>query len=167
MERTRLTSNLSFEIFGVICLPIVLYMLVSGNELNFYSKLILFIIFGLFALLLYFLLTLKTIDFDDNYVYLISNSKEEIIPIENITYIKLTMSGINSKDFWEMRYINENNEEISLSFVPKSVKATIFTLEELIKLKNPEADIENHASSLDFIRDIIKVYRIIKSKFKK
>ena len=87
MERTRLTSNLSFEIFGVICLPIVLYMLVSGNELNFYSKLILFIIFGLFALLLYFLLTLKTIDFDDNYVYLISNSKEEIIPIENITYI--------------------------------------------------------------------------------
>ncbi|MEO8151283.1 MAG: hypothetical protein ABI723_26870 [Bacteroidia bacterium] len=119
MEKTRLTTSLAFEMFALLCIPFVMLTAISNYQINLQVILLVILIFAFEGFLFYYLFKLKTIEFDDNYVYIVSDSSEESVPLENIRAIKLTMAGINKKDFWKMNYIDTNNDEKSLSFVPK------------------------------------------------
>ena len=110
MTKTRLTSDMTFEILGVICIPIVILISILNYQFNLEVVLILIAIFAFAGYLIYWLLTMKTIDFDSDNIYISNKDNEEIIPIQNINFIKLTVDGINKKSFWKLKYTDNNNE---------------------------------------------------------
>jgi hypothetical protein len=147
MEKTKLTSDLFFELLGLLSLTILFTYLVfnSEYELPFEIILVLVLMFLLVGFCFNYLSKLKTIEFDDCSVYLTSKGKTDLIPLKSITEIRLLMGGINNKDFWTLKYIDINEKEKSVTFIPRTSLRELFKLQELVKANNPDAKIRNVA----------------------
>jgi hypothetical protein len=132
-----------------LCIPLFLVIAISSYEIPIKAIIILILMALLFGSIFYYLLTMKKIDFDDRHIYFKGGNVEVKVPLENILAIKLSMNGINGKNFWLLTYRDDNGNERKLNFVPKRLLVELFRLEDLIRIKNAHFKLMGVASSLD------------------
>jgi hypothetical protein len=149
MDRIRLSADLTLEMVGVLIFAVAFPLLVSNYQQTALT-IFLIVVLELFpCTIFYYLLTMKVVEFDDEFLYLIGRGKEEEIQLERITTIKISMGGLNHRNFWKLTYVGVNGEEEYLTFVPKKSCKELVNLQNEVKKKSPKAIIENVASSLN------------------
>ena len=109
-------------------------------------------IFSLISIgLYYFFNTAKTVEFDENHMYVRDKEKkEEKIPLNRIYKIKLTMIEINNKSLWKIYYYNENQVETSVKILPRWMNLNFNKFKDAVKTANKDAEIRNWSHSFDF-----------------
>ena len=90
---------------------------------------------------------IPSLEFDESNLYEIGKRQKRIIPLVNITTIKLTMTKIGYSNVWKLKYINDEGENKSLRFFPDYTNFELF--KEYVKDKNPEVEIKNWSHSFD------------------
>ena len=76
------------------------------------------------------------------------NANIEIIPLIDVQNIKLTMTRINYRSLWKIKYIDNNGIQKSVRILPDSKNFGRF--KENIKRINPDVEINNWSHSFDF-----------------
>ncbi len=146
MKKTRLTANMAFEILGIlgICVLITAMIYNFSHPFDFANVIFpLLLIYGFACYYIIFLLTLKTINFDDRNIYIKREDNIEIIPLQNINFIKQYIKGINYKNIWKVKYFDNNNQAKEIMFVPKPLSREISILQYLILAKNSKCITQN------------------------
>ena len=101
------------------------------------------------AILLYYLLNkAKKVEFDEKNMIITLNANIEIIPLIDVQNIKLTMTRINYRSLWKIKYIDNNGIQKSVRILPDSKNFGRF--KENIKRINPDVEINNWSHSFDF-----------------
>lgn len=120
----------------------------ANNELKSFDSIIGPIIIEVLYILAIFLISkLRTVEFDDEYLYITYKKIEQKIPLENVFYIKLTMIEVNNFNFWKMKYLDNEKNNCSVRFLPNR---NFYDFKELIKVKNKNVKIRNWSHSFDF-----------------
>ncbi len=61
----------------------------------------------------------KSIEFDNEYLFISSKNSSERISFKNIRKIKKTLAEINDRDIWKIYYRDKNNNEKSIRIWPR------------------------------------------------
>lgn len=61
----------------------------------------------------------KSIEFDNEHLFILSKNSEERISFKNIRKIKKTIAEINDRDIWKIYYRDKNNIETSIRVWPR------------------------------------------------
>ncbi len=90
----------------------------------------------------------KIIKYDRKNIYIIHDKNEKCVPLDKIKGIRLTLMKLNNHSTWLIDYINENNEESHVRFIPNLHELEYFKfLKEDLIIHNPKAIIKNEATS--------------------
>lgn len=145
---TRTTKYL----FLAIGIGLVVVIINSLGEENFNPK----DLIGYFAFLLpcalfyYFFDRTKTVEYDNQFMYVIWKNEEEKVALRNIIQIKLTMTSINDRSLWKISYHDQSGAKKSVRFLPKWFHQHFEQFKSLVQKENKKVVIQNWASSLDF-----------------
>lgn len=140
MKKTRLTSNLKYELSAIIFIPALILIGAWPFLIDYRFLLIIIALFACFGYYFYYFINMQTIEFDNDFVYFISRKLVEKLPLQNITKIQRQMGGFSwSRSFWKMDYLDSNNNLNKITFVPKKDFGAIDKLQQLVKSKNPKA----------------------------
>lgn len=102
---------------------------------------------GFASIFFYISYSSKSIEFDEEFMYIKGKKMDEKIDLKNINKIRLTLDRINNSSYWKIQYVSEN-EEKSVKFIPKWNDFEEF--KKLVKQKNPNVIIQSWAHSLEF-----------------
>ncbi|NIK93609.1 hypothetical protein GZ212_15720 [Mangrovimonas sp. CR14] len=114
------TRNWRFApiIIGIIMLGIVIKILTENKNDLLAIGILTFFIFMLTGL--YFVFDrAKSIEFDNQHLFILSKNLDEKIPFKNIKKIKKTLAEINDRDIWKIYYRDKNNIEKSIRVWPR------------------------------------------------
>jgi hypothetical protein len=145
VQRTLLSRNSTLgKIISFLFLSIIAFFLQSAVDFEF-----LLIGCGLLAIVGYVLFFLpETIEFDDNSMYIKKRNGEIVVDLKDIYKIKITQVAFNNTHTWKIKYKLDGIDK-SARFYPNNSSG----FEEFInrvKLKNPDIQISNWTSTLDF-----------------
>lgn len=105
-------------IVGIFMIGMIIKILIEGNNDNLAIGILTLFIFLLIGL--YFIFDkAKSIEFDDENLFITSKNSDEKIPFNNILKIKKTLAEINDRDIWKIQYLDKNNIEKSIRIWPR------------------------------------------------
>ena len=100
------------------------------------------------CVLFYLLHRAREVAHDENYLYISGRGVEQIVPLENVFKIKLTMTRINDSYFWKIGYNDSNGKASAVRVLPQQKSFEHF--KNLVSIKNPQVAIKNYSHSFDF-----------------
>lgn len=123
-QRVRLSSGLKYlRNFIIIFIIVLTAGWINAIRLSFvgirkggYIELPVLMLIG--VALIYLIGKLKTIEFDPEFIYVSNKKGTEIIPLKNITKIKLIMIEVGGADFYRMYYTSADSKQKSVIFLP-------------------------------------------------
>ena len=143
MQRTRLTVSIIPEMY-LAWIPLLIALTrLKYDYLNFGIISLASLLFLFAVAVSYYFKQMKTIEFDESHIYVLTKNIETIIPYENVKEMKLSVGLIKDREIWKMTYLNINNETTTIRFVPRFSTNELFKLQNLIKPKNTNAIIES------------------------
>ena len=145
--RSTISTNLSFGRYLSAGIAVLLLSWIAFGNINLKTKGAYLI--GIVAMILAYRYckNAKQVEYDDENMFILSRNEEEVVPLENIIKIKLTMHSINYSNFWKISYTTFGGTVKSVRFLPNS-NFKIF--KETVKLKNDSVKIRNWSHSFDF-----------------
>ncbi|MFC4218888.1 hypothetical protein [Flagellimonas marina] len=129
-------------IIGILMIGIIFKILTENNDdllaIGILSSFI-FLLIGL-----YFVFDrAKSIEFDDQFLFISSKNSDEKIPLKKIIGIKKTLAEINDRDIWKIYYRDKNNLEKSIRVWPRwnskyfeEFKNIALSINDKIEVKN-------------------------------
>lgn len=84
----------------------------------------------------------KSIEFDNEYLFISSKNSEEKISFKNILKIKKTIAEINDRDIWKIYYRDKNNIEKSIRIWPRLNSKYFEEFKSIALNKNNEIEIK-------------------------
>lgn len=123
MRRKRISTNTRNWkyvpiIIGILIILIIIKILTENNNDVLGVGILTLFIFLLTGL--YFVFDrAKSIEFDNEYLFISSKNSEEKISFKNILKIKKTFAEINDRDIWKIYYRDRNNIEKSIIIWPR------------------------------------------------
>ncbi|MDC6362393.1 MULTISPECIES: hypothetical protein [Flavobacteriaceae] len=122
MRRRISTNKRSWKyvpiIIGILMIGMIIKILTENK-----NGILAIGILTLFVLLLtglYFVFDrAKSIEFDNEHLFISSKNSEERISFKNIRKIKKTIAEINDRDIWKIYYRDKNNIETSIRVWPR------------------------------------------------
>ena len=85
----------------------------------------------------------KSIEFDEEYLIISTNSIEEKISLKNIISLEKTMAQVNNRDIWKIRYRDKFNNEKSIRIWPRRQYQYFEQFKNKIIEKNPDIEIKD------------------------
>ena len=85
----------------------------------------------------------KSIEFDNEYLFISSKKSNEKISFKNIRKIKKTLAEINDRDIWKIYYRDKSNIEKSIKIWPRWNSNYFEQFKEMALKKNNEIEIKN------------------------
>ena len=85
----------------------------------------------------------KSIEFDNEYLFISSKNSNEKISFKNILKIKKTLAEINDRDMWKIYYRDKNNIEKSSRIWPRWNSKYFEEFKSLALNKNDEIEIKS------------------------
>jgi hypothetical protein len=82
----------------------------------------------------------STIEFDDENMYVTNKRFDDVIPLKNVTAVKLTSLQVNQMHFWKICYYDSLNDKQTLSILPLYKGLNLFMTR--VEEKNPGAEIK-------------------------
>jgi hypothetical protein len=160
--RTRLSAEYSigFKILNAFLLFVVSFILLTNLPHDpwpvwFTFSLDAILLTGSYLMVQFFLKDRVVISFDENSLYLtnvITNS-EQIIPLEQVTWLNMRMNIIKTGGIWYTRYSlhynDMNNPDQKIKFYNKSTDNSLYSFVKAAKAKNPDFRYKNWSWTLD------------------
>jgi len=107
-------------------------------------------VFLLACVILYYLFDqAKTVEFDNDYMYIKGKTGEETIPLKDVHKIKLTMTKINNRSMWKIGYKNQWGTEKSVRILPRWLHSEFDEFKTLVQAANKNVNIQNWSHSFD------------------
>jgi ribosomal protein L31E len=108
------------------------------------------VLFLIISAVLYYLFDVsKTVEFDNDFMYIKGKSGEEKIPLKNVYKIKLTMIEINKNNMWKIGYYDNNRIKKSVRILPRFLNKHFDEFTIQVKIANKNVNIQNWSHSLD------------------
>jgi hypothetical protein len=105
-------------IIGILMVGIIIKILTENNDDVLALGILTLFIFLLIGL--YFVFDkAKSIEFDNEYLFISSKHSDEKISFKNILKIKKTLTEINDRDIWRIYYRDRYNTEKSVKIWPR------------------------------------------------
>lgn len=92
-------------------------------------------------------LQLKRLAIDSDNLFIAEKKGEKVIPIKNISAIKITQFSVSGGSMWKIKYTENNGKNDFVRFFPNH---NFVALKEIIKAKNANTKIKNWTYSFDF-----------------
>lgn len=148
MERIRISRSLEPGKYLIIAIAVILLVVLfySYKETNALICCITFL--ALLGLLYYLFSIAKTVEFDEQDLFISNKNESEVIPLNKVFGIKFTMTRINNNNFWKIKYVGNDGNKKAVRILPKRDKFDAF--KKLVKEKNPGVEIKNWSHSFDF-----------------
>lgn len=147
MERLRISRKLQaikYVLAAVILFSIyILWMYYNDAE----TVLACSAISAISAALFYLIHNAKTVEFDDNYMYITGREIDKAIPLDKIFKIKLTTININDQNMWKIGYLDGEIEK-AIRILPRLMEFAIF--KQVVSAKNQGVAIKNFSHTFDF-----------------
>ena len=151
--RKRVSSNIRdfrflFPFIGLL----IIAQIIHAGVINRYDRQVVIVeIVVLFACVgLYFLFDhAKNVEFDQDFMYVMHRSGEEIIPLKDVNRIKYTMTQINNKNMWLIGYYDKNKVEQSVRILPRWFYRHFDEFKNCVRAANNEVKIKNYSHSFD------------------
>ena len=148
MDKILISRDLNSGKYIVLVIGLILaiVLFINHNDKETVSAALSFLAI---AILLYYLLNkAKKVEFDEKNMIITLNANIEIIPLIDVQNIKLTMTRINYRSLWKIKYIDNNGIQKSVRILPDSKNFERF--KENVKRINPDVEINNWSHSFDF-----------------
>lgn len=84
----------------------------------------------------------KTIEYDNNHLYVSDKFGMETVPLEHIVSLKMTTTKLNGNWGWKITYLDIDKVEQHASFFPRILNINMEGFHQQIKNKNPQAKIQ-------------------------
>jgi hypothetical protein len=149
MNRIRISKNLLAWKYLIIAFQFYLTYYIFLENINNQSRAALAIVVIICGLFLYLFQRIKNVEFDDDYMYVSTRKKTEVIPLEKVHKIKITMTSINNYSLWKIGYRDEMDNEKAVRIIPKAWSGNFERFMEIVKLKNDNVNIKNWTHSFD------------------
>jgi hypothetical protein len=81
------------------------------------------------------------IEFDDENMYVRNKRTDDVIPLKNVSGVKLTAMEINRSHFWKICYYDSANDEKAIRILPIYKNLSLFM--DKVKEKNPDVEIKD------------------------
>jgi len=91
-----------------------------------------------------------TLEFDNEYLYVIKRNEIKQIPLSNVYKIKLIMMRFNYRFFWKVEYLDEYGTKKSIRFLPNHSNNAFSNFQTKVKEQNPDVGIKKWSWSFDF-----------------
>ena len=120
---------------------------VFHGEKNWEPLIVLSGLILLFSGLIYLIHQLRTVDFDQENIYITFMKETDKIPLENITKVKMIVISVNEASFYKISYKTLHGGNDSVRIIPTS------NFEEFklaLKGKNNAIKVRNWSHSFDF-----------------
>lgn len=149
--RNRISTNIRLARFLFVALGIgLLFDLTYTIFKNDYDqeKIIVEIVFLIINSILYYLFDkAKTVEFDDDFMYVTGKAGEEKIPLKDIYKIKLTLAEINDRNMWKIGYYDNSQNEKIVRILPAYPQFDNF--KKGVMAANKDLKIRNWSHSFD------------------
>lgn len=152
--RIRISTNITWfkYIFGTLAL-IVLYDIFHSLVGHFAITLRIQIEFFVTLLLIasyYYFNERKNVEFDTEALYLLINKNETIIPLSQVSKVRLMLIKINNKATWKIYYMDNEGLKQNVRIIPnKHQPETFESFKTHIKEVNPEVKIIEEEYTID------------------
>ena len=151
--RRRISRNIRiykylFLTIGILLIfPTANYFRKNNIDLKSIIPLLIFLIicFGLY----YLFDKAKTIEFDNDFIYVIGKSEKEKIPLKNVYKVKLTMIELNNLNIWKIGYLNNDGIKKTVRILPRFFNKHFKEFKDLVKNANKDVIIQNWSHSFD------------------
>ena len=92
----------------------------------------------------------KTVEFDYEFMYISYKSKIEKIPLGKVFTIKMTLTQINNRNMWKIKYVDNHGKKMSVRILPKVYQDDFHHFKLKVKAANEKVEIQNWSHSFDF-----------------
>lgn len=92
----------------------------------------------------------KTVEFDYEFMYVTYKSKTEKVPLGKVFTIKMTMTQINNRNMWKIKYVDNFGKKRSVRILPKIYQDDFQKFKVKVKSANSNVEIQNWSHSFDF-----------------
>ncbi|WP_276481083.1 hypothetical protein [Paraflavitalea pollutisoli] len=148
MERLQISSNLrSGRYIALLVGLVALFILIRSWE-ETQTVIVCGVLVAIAGFLYYLHDKAKTVEFDEGSMYISRKDVTETVPLAAIYSIKLTMTQVNDRNLWKIKYLNSNGEKSAVRFLPRRDAFEAF--KKAVQEKNGSVDIKNWSHSLDF-----------------
>lgn len=89
------------------------------------------------------------IEFDADYLYLSRGKNAIMLPLSHVNTIKLTMTRINSRRVWKLKYTDMDDKKFAARFLPADDDHFQAFVEQ-VKKANPNLIYQPYSNSVDF-----------------
>jgi len=149
--KKRLSTNIKpYRFFFLAAAINLCYELVNeiySGEVLLPSVIILPIFTIILLVLAYFIGKARTVEFDEQFMYVTGIDINEAILLSNIVTIKLTMTSFGNQSLWKIWYLDENKIKKSVRVLPFYKSFNEF--KTLVKSKNQKVEIRNFSHTFD------------------
>jgi hypothetical protein len=150
MNRIRISANLTLGKYIVVALTVYLLYFIFFVGVDNQTKLAYCVGIIIFGIAFYLFHHSKKVEFDDDCMYITDRKKTQIIPLQNVYKIKLTMTSINNANLWKIGYYDETGQSKAIRILPKFFSEGFETFKRTVKVKNDNVKIKNWSHSFDF-----------------
>ncbi|MES2732694.1 MAG: hypothetical protein V4714_13135 [Bacteroidota bacterium] len=150
MNRVRISKNLEIGKYLMLAIGIAMVVAIL-TTVNDSEGSVAFFIFLFVSVILFFLFHYsKTVEFDEDFMYVSGRQINTKVPLVRVYKIKRTMTQINKQYMWKISYYDEQDAEQSVRILPKVGNGRFDHFTDLVKEKNQAAQIKNWSHSFDF-----------------
>lgn len=147
MERLRISRSLEagkylVTVIAVISIVVLFY---TYNDANTSIPCMIFL--AMSGILYYLFSIAKTVEFDEQHLFISDKKRSEVIPLNNVFKIKLTMTQINNDNFWKIKYIGNDGKENVVRILPQRENFEVF--KKTVEQKNSQVEIRKWSHSFD------------------
>src|SRR4051812_12990447 len=105
MNRLKISTSLEVGKYLMIFIAVILTVILfySYNDTN--TLIACIFLLALSGLLYYLFSIAKTVEFDEHHLIISDKTKSEVIALNNVLKIKLTMTQVNNNNLWKIKYV--------------------------------------------------------------
>lgn len=104
----------------------------------------------IFIVMFYFFYQAKTVEFDNEYMFVSSRKGVEKIQLKDVFKIKLTLSRIQYAYFWKISYKNNDGIHKSVRILPINKSNVFNEFIDVVRKKNSNLITKHWSHSFDF-----------------
>lgn len=152
--RHRISSNLRVGRYVMLAVAILLLLILVSAFIGqvFKQDQAIGAMVGLIvAGILYYLFDhSKTVEYNQAFMFISGKTGTKEIPLKQIFKIKRTMTQINDRSMWKIKYLDDAGQEQSVRILPKVFGEGFREFKATVKSVNRKVEIQNWSHSFDF-----------------